>query len=218
MDTYEGQFGEFTITEKDRTDVIIYRIALLITAVSVSFSSIIICTGILGNSTAFIVSILFLIYSIALAIALFKIHIYLKVLHQALQLFLVIGNIASLAIAIIASQQNLTFAAYISQNPLSLFGVGFSIAAVTGIYFKEAFCFNRLETKLLVLLVPILVLGHIFGFLSGGVVEKALAIAWGLLFLVFAIRKLFQAIPDDIGDKSVFAYLERTQKNDGITT
>jgi uncharacterized integral membrane protein len=32
---------------------------------------------------------------------------------------------------------------------------------------------------------------------------------WALLFLVFAVRKVIQPIPPDIGDKSVFAYLEQ---------
>jgi uncharacterized integral membrane protein len=38
--------------------------------------------------------------------------------------------------------------------------------------------------------------------------ERGLLAAWAVLFLVFAVRKLIQAIPPDIGDKSVFAYLQ----------
>ncbi|MEM1369784.1 MAG: DUF2301 domain-containing membrane protein, partial [Cyanobacteria bacterium P01_H01_bin.15] len=85
---------------------------------------------------------------------------------------------------------------------------GFLFAALTGIFFKEAFCFNRLETKLLTPLVPALLLGHLFGVLPP-TVEKSLLAIWAVLFVVFALRKAFQAIPPDIGDKSVFEYLKK---------
>jgi uncharacterized integral membrane protein len=92
-------------------------------------------------------------------------------------------------------------------HPATLWGVGFSFASLTGIYFKEAFCFNRLETKLLTPLVPTLLLGHLFGFLPTQW-EAGLLGVWAALFLVFALRKVIQPIPPDIGDKSVFAYLK----------
>jgi uncharacterized integral membrane protein len=31
---------------------------------------------------------------------------------------------------------------------------------------------------------------------------------WAALFIIFAVRKFFQPIPQDIGDKSVFEYLK----------
>ncbi|MEL6816825.1 MAG: DUF2301 domain-containing membrane protein, partial [Cyanobacteria bacterium J06598_3] len=74
-----------------------------------------------------------------------------------------------------------------------------------------AFCFNRLETKFLVVLVPGLLLGHMAGFLSVGT-EQNMLIAWSVLFGVFAFRKVIQPIPPDIGDKSVFAYLEKERQ------
>ncbi len=93
------------------------------------------------------------------------------------------------------------------NQPITLFGVGFTFVALTGIYFKEAFCFNRLETKVLTITVPLLLLGHLVGILpTQG--EQILLGIWAILFLVFAVRKVVQAIPPDIGDKSVFAYLK----------
>jgi uncharacterized integral membrane protein len=56
-------------------------------------------------------------------------------------------------------------------------------------------------------LVPLLLLGHIFGIFSL-TLEKVLLGSWAILFVIFAIRKLTQAIPPDIGDKSVFTYLK----------
>ena len=97
------------------------------------------------------------------------------------------------------------------NNPVTIFGVGFTFAALTGIYFKEAFCFNRLETKLLTPLVPFLLLSHMIGFLSIETKEFLLGI-WAFRFIIFAIRKALQPIPPDIGDKSAFEYLHQ-QKN-----
>jgi uncharacterized integral membrane protein len=92
-------------------------------------------------------------------------------------------------------------------------GVGFTFAALTGIYFKEAFCFNRLETKVLTPLVPVLLLGHLSGVLPLAWEQVLLGI-WAVLFIVFALRKVVQAIPPDIGDKSVFAYLKQKRTAD----
>ncbi|MEM8810177.1 MAG: DUF2301 domain-containing membrane protein, partial [Cyanobacteria bacterium P01_G01_bin.38] len=79
-------------------------------------------------------------------------------------------------------------------------------AALTGIFFKEAFCFNRFETKFLTPIVPLLLLGHLSAILPV-TVERGLLATWAGLFVIFALRKVIQAIPPDIGDKSVFDYL-----------
>jgi uncharacterized integral membrane protein len=90
-------------------------------------------------------------------------------------------------------------------------GVGFTFAALTGIFFKEAFCFNRFETKLLTPLVPLILLGHLTGIVPADAQQILLAL-WAILFLVFALRKALQPLVPDIGDKSVFDYLKQ-QKN-----
>ena len=90
---------------------------------------------------------------------------------------------------------------------ITILGIGFTFAALTGIFFKEAFCFNRFETKILTFLVPVLLLGHLINLIPQTVEASLLAI-WAGLFLVFAIRKAIQAIPPDLGDKSVFEYLK----------
>jgi uncharacterized integral membrane protein len=44
--------------------------------------------------------------------------------------------------------------------------------------------------------------------------KQILLATWAILFLVFAARKCFQDIPADIGDKSVFDYLNK-QRHSG---
>jgi uncharacterized integral membrane protein len=140
----------------------------------------------------------------ALGVSLLTIHIYMVVLHRALQGAWLVGCLASGAIALLTPEPLLL---YLYEHPLTLLGVGFVFVALTGIFFKEAFCFDRLETKLLTPLVPLLLLGHLVGILPVAV-EQGLLAAWALLFLVFALRKTVQEIPADIGDKSVFDHLK----------
>ncbi len=203
---YQGQFGEFSITTDDRNGVKLYRAALLGAAVCCAIG-----TGlmIVPETIPFaLITVLYALFSGALGVALWMIHIYMKPLHRALQIFWAIGSLVAVVLGTIAFRQNQSLALYVASHPLSIFGLGFTFVALNGIFFKEAFCFNRLETKLLLAIVPTLLLGHMFSWLPVDF-EKVLLTAWAVFFLIFAVRKCVQNIPDDIGDKSVFEYLER---------
>ena len=203
---YQGQFGEFTVTEGDRTGVIIYRSGLMVAALSFAIGS----AGVLLNDNLAVsqaLTPLIACFCLGLGVSLVTIHIYLAVLHRVLQVFWVIGTLAAVVLALSSSEP---LAATVYNHPATLFGVGFIFAALTGIYFKEAFCFNRLETKILTPLVPILLLGHLVGVLPAQWERTMLAI-WAIFFVVFALRKAVQPIPPDIGDKSVFDYLKKQQ-------
>ncbi|PSM49931.1 hypothetical protein C7Y66_06420 [Chroococcidiopsis sp. CCALA 051] len=202
-ETYQGQFGEFTIDKSDRLGVIIYRTGLAIAALSFAIGS----TLVLSNPHPGVfpaLTPLFFCFCGALGVSLLTIHIYLAVLHRVLQIFWAIGTIAAVAIALTNSTP---LAVTVYEHPVTLLGVGFIFAALTGIYFKEAFCFNRFETKFLTPLVPLLLLGHLSGILPLHW-EQIMLGTWAVLFVIFAIRKAVQPIPPDIGDKSVFAYLK----------
>ncbi len=207
---YEGQFGNFTITPSDRQSVIIYRSALMVAAVCFAAATSLILwrSPNIELDTLQLVNWLYIGFSIALGIALATIHIYLAILHRALQLFLAIGSIAAI---ILASQTHQPIAQIIYQQPLTILGIGFTFAALTGIFFKEAFCFDRFETKILTFIVPALLLGHLTNLLPQ-TIESILLATWAGLFLIFAIRKSIQPIPPDIGDKSVFDHLKKNQK------
>ena len=203
---YQGQFGEFTVTEGDRTGVIIYRSGLMVAALSFAVGS----AGVLLNDNLAVsqaLTPLIVCFCLGLGVSLVTIHIYLAALHRVLQVFWAIGTLAALVLALSSSEP---LAATVYNHPAALFGVGFMFAALTGIYFKEAFCFNRLETKLLTPLVPVLLLGHLVGVLPVQW-ERAMLAIWAIFFVVFALRKAVQSIPPDIGDKSVFDYLKQQQ-------
>ncbi|MBD2123349.1 DUF2301 domain-containing membrane protein [Trichocoleus sp. FACHB-262] len=204
-EVYQGQFGEFTITEGDRQGVIIYRAGLAVAAGCFALGAGLVLR--FGDEPGVMswVTVLYAGFSLALGVSLLTIHIYLAPLHRALQAFWAIGGLSAIAFALQADEP---LASFVYNHPLSLLGVGFTFAALTGIFFKEAFCFNRAETKILTPLLPILLLGHMVGILPPQG-EQVLLALWAALFLVFACRKAIQAIPPDIGDKSVFDYLHQ---------
>ncbi len=201
--TYQGQFGEYTITKRDRLEVIIYRTGLVVAAASFAIASNLFFAQ--GTAALPAITPLFALFSVGLGVSLYFIHIYMKALHRVLQAFWLIGTVAT---AIICLQSSEPLAQYIYNHPLTLLGTGFTFAALTGIYFKEAFCFNRLETKILTPVVPLLLLGHMTGIIPVATEQVLLGI-WSIGFSVFAIRKMTQEIDPDIGDKSVFAYLQQ---------
>jgi uncharacterized integral membrane protein len=205
---YQGQFGDFTIDPSDRQGVIIYRAGLMLAAVSFAIGSTIVLLSDRNPAMLQALTPLYTLFCLGLGISLLSIHIYMVVLHRALQVFWMVGAIAA---AVFAHLYPEPFALTVYQHPISILGIGFTFAALTGLFFKEAACFNRLETKVLTPIVPSLLLGHLLGFLPVRE-EKILLAVWAVLFMVFALRKVFQAIPPDIGDKSVFAYLKQQKQ------
>jgi uncharacterized integral membrane protein len=210
-EVYQGQFGTFSITDRDRQGVVIYRGALMVAAISFGMGTIaalLLQSGWLVGADSLVLNLitgLYIVFSIALGVALAKIHIYMAILHRTLQAFLAIGSLSAIVFSI---QYHQPIGSIVYYQPLTILGVGFTFAALTGIFFKEAFCFNRFETKILTFLVPLLLLGHLINILPQ-TIEIVLLTSWAGLFLVFAIRKVIQSIPPDIGDKSVFEYLEK---------
>ncbi|WP_299402663.1 DUF2301 domain-containing membrane protein [Acaryochloris sp. IP29b_bin.148] len=204
-DIYQGHFGEFTISKTDRIEVVIYRGAMLVAALTFTIGAIVFLSlGPLPITLSCLTG-LFFCFSIALGVSLATIHIYLRPLHLTLQISWLIGSVVAIYIALTQSDPLLVA---IYRHSSNLFGVGWLFVALTGVFFKEAFCFNHGETKLLTGIVPFLLLGHWLNWLpvTG---EKILLVAWVVLFLIFALRKTLKPIPPDIGDKSVFTYLRQ---------
>ena len=78
---------------------------------------------------------------------------------------------------------------------------------MAGIGFKEFFCFQRLEAIGLTLLLPVALLGQLVGLINPHVCLALMAVAAALL-VVLALRKFGMDAAADVGDKSVFAYLD----------
>lgn len=202
---YTGQFGDYTITQGDRRGVVLYRTGLMVAALAFGTGTILALGFHQYPGLVQAISVLYTVFWLGLGLSLATIHIYLVPLHRLLQGVWLVGGVASL---ILSHGIDGPLAQTVMDMPGVLWGIGFTFVALTGIFFKEAFCFDRLETKLLVPLVPLLLLGHLSGVLPLAV-EQGLLATWAILFGVFALRKAVQPIVPDIGDKSVFAYLKQ---------
>lgn len=140
-------------------------------------------------------------------VALRNIHIYMKPMHNMLHILSLAGLVGSLVIKVSPLlDHGLVIGLY--ERPALLLATGWWFVALTGLFFKEALCFGRLEAIALAVLIPVLTGGHFVGVLSeqmkvwGGGVFVA-------LFAVFAARKLVQERLDDVGDLSVFEHLAK---------
>jgi len=201
---HQGMFGPYRITAADRREVTAYRVSVLMLAVA-QLGCLVQWTWV---ESAWIGPWLVLM-AIALGLALHWIHIYLRPLHQALRLLWLLGVGGGIALAyqVGPAQMGNTLLA----QPLWIMAVGPYFAALTGLGFKEFFCFRRLEAVGVTLLVPLLLMLALLGVVP---LEKQgpLWFLEAVLLLVMAVGKFRLDSAADIGDKSVFQELERRRR------
>ena len=197
---FEGVYGKYSITEHDRRDVQRYRISLLVSGLAMSAG--LVQWWQLGGSWAWL---WLLPLASGLGLSLKWIHIYLKPLHRALQLFWLLGCLGWAALILTSGPEQAL--ATLARQPLWILAIGPLFAALAGIGFKEFFCFQRLEAIGLTLLLPLSLLGRLTGLIEPDL-SLILLLTAALLLVLLAIRKFGIEAAADIGDKSVFAYLD----------
>lgn len=201
---FEGVFGPFTITAADRREVLAYRLAL--TTAAVAQLGLLLSWRFAGPGWLWP---WLLPLAAGLGLALRWIHIYLRPLHRALQLFWLLGCVGALVLLQRVGPAALGSA--LAQQPLWILAVGPFFAALTGVGFKEFFCFRRPEAIGVTVLLPLALLGRLMGLLSPSACFALLAIE-ALLLLVLCLRKFPMAAAADVGDKSVFTHLEAQRR------
>jgi uncharacterized integral membrane protein len=201
----EGMFGPYTITALDRREVLGYRLAL--TSVAVAQLALALQWRQWGSQALWPWLVLM---GAGLGFALRWIHIYLRPLHQALQLFWLLGCAGFLALAAWLGPAAMVGEAL--QRPLAILAVGPFFAALTGVGFKEFFCFCRPEAIGVTLLLPLALLGRLTGLLPVAATLQLLALQAALL-LVLCLRKFPMDAAADVGDKSVFTHLEQQRRS-----
>ena len=197
---FQGVYGPYTITAVDRQEVKEYRISLLISGLALTAG--LAQWWLLGGNWAWIW--LFPLGG-AMGLALQRIHIYLKPLHQMLQVFWLLGCLGWITVMVVnGPEQTLN---QIAEQPLWILAIGPLFAALAGIGFKEFFCFQRVEAIGLTLLLPLALLGRLLQWIDARICLGLLLMAAPLLVLL-ALRKFGNEAAADVGDKSVFAYLD----------
>ena len=205
---FDGIYGKYSINQNDIKEVKLYRFSLLFC--SISFVLGLSHWILIGNSYAWIWLVTM---AIGIGGSLKWIHIYLKVLHQFLQILWGIGCISILIIMINVGAQNIL--ELFHENKIYLILVGPLFASLTGIGFKEFFCFRRTEAIGVTLFIPLALLGYMINIFNQKITFILLFIS-SILLLIMSLKKFGVDASADIGDKSVFNYLEKEKQSISI--
>ena len=200
----KGVYGEFIVTTKDKIEVLYYRLSILICGL---FFSIGLAQWLINGSNQ--IWIFLIGIAISLGFSLKWIHIYLRPLHQVITIFWAIGCIGFLIISYHFGLTNIIYG--LKENPKWILLIGPLFASLTGIGFKEFFCFRRIEAIGIAIFLPITFIGHLTG-LADEIFTFTLLVISSLLLLIMGIRKFNLPAEADIGDKSVFEFLESQRK------
>ena len=200
----KGVYGDFIVTSKDKKEVLFYRLSILLCGL---FFSIGIAQWFTNGSDQTWIWLLGI--SISIGLSLKWIHIYLRPLHQTLTIFWVFGCIGFLILSYHFGVTKLIYG--LRENPKSILLIGPLFASLTGIGFKEFFCFRRIEAIGITIFIPIALIGYLTE-LANERFTFAMLVVSSLLLLLMGIRKFNLPAEADIGDKSVFDFLESQRK------
>ena len=200
----QGVYGDFIVTSKDKKEGLCYRLSILFCGL---FFSIGIAQWFLNGSHQ--IWIWLLCMSITIGLSLKWIHIYLRPLHQTLKIFWVLGCIGFLILSYHFGVKNLIYG--FRENPTSILLIGPLFASLTGIGFKEFFCFRRIEAIGITIFIPIALIGYLTELANESFTFSMLVVS-SVLWLILGIRKFNLPAEADVGDKSVFDFLKSQRK------
>ena len=200
----KGIYGEFIVTSNDKKEVLLYRLSILFCGL---FFSIGMVNWFYNGSHQAWVYLLGM--SISIGLSLKWIHIYLRPLHQTLIIFWLLGSVGFFILSYIYGLANIING--IRESPKSILLIGPLFASLTGIGFKEFFCFRRIEAIGITIFIPMSLIGYLTGLGNDKFTFSTLLIS-SLQLLTMGIRKFNLPAERDIGDKSVFDFLENQRK------
>ena len=201
----KGVYGDFIVTSSDKKEVLFYRLSILFCGL---FFLIGITQWFTNGSNQIWIWLLGMSLSIGLSLK--WIHIYLRPLHQTLIIFWLIGCMGFVVIAYYFGITNIIYG--IRENPRLILLIGPLFAALTGIGFKEFFCFRRIEAIGITIFIPLALIGYLTE-LANERFTFAMLLVSSLLLVLMGIRKFNLPAEADVGDKSVFNFLELQRKS-----
>lgn len=191
------------LTREDRVTVVIYRVGIVLSAVMMCGLAFLLTAATSGNITirpGTLTDVLFYGLYVSVGLSVFFIHLYVSAFHRYLK-YLYGTGIACLIVLLVIGKGSLSGA--LVQYPagaMLLLPVSGCLGFVTA---KEAFCFQLFEGYLLAMVMPLYLLLVATGSLAGRGASFGLALI-AVMLVVFTLRKVFQPLAWDIGDKSAY--------------
>ena len=212
---HRGMYGQWRVEEADLQEVALYRSGLAASAACATVGAGIFLLG--GGepdaSARAALDPLFFGGAAGLGLALALVHMYLGDIKKVMQALWIAGLAGSAVVKLVEPGQSVVDT--VASQPLGVWAVGPLFAALTGLAFKEGACYGKPEAWGLFFLTPVALLGHLTG-LAGDGPEEALLLASVACYSVFAFRKFSQPPVDDLGDKSVFEFMQLSEAEQAL--
>ena len=189
------------LTRYDKTTVVLYRTGIALCALLVAGMAAFFIRqpqqGALANT---FLTLLICAFYAAIGLSVFFIHLYAGAFHRFLKRLYFLALVALLAL-FYATDGNVAVVAGAGTIQLCLFLP--LVGCLSFVTAKEAFCFRLNEGFLLAMMMPLCLLS----FALGGIGAQSGLYGLGLiaaLLTLFTLRKVFQPLHYDIGDKSAY--------------
>jgi len=186
------------LTSWDKVTVLIYRTGIVL-------STLIVCAGALlyysGKGGTGVFNWLLLALQVSVCLSVVFIHLYVGRIHRQLKVLYVISLV--FLGTLLALARGIDVASFIGVHPLAYFLLLPLSGCLGFVAAKEAFCFRLFEGYIIAMFMPFMLLVLSTGVSPSWTPAFALDIT-ALLLLVFTIRKVFQPLHYDIGDKTAY--------------
>jgi len=183
------------LTRHDRVTVILYRAGIVLSTASVA------AAAAAGADVLRLAPLLLFVLLASVGLSVFFIHLYMSSFHRALKKGYAAAALAFAALLVLGrGDPSAPLAGGAGYGPLLLIPLALCLGFITA---KEAFCFQLFEGYLVAVIMPIFLLAMAAGLLGGAALRTGGLLIAGLLVL-FTLRKVFQPLHYDIGDKSAY--------------
>jgi uncharacterized integral membrane protein len=191
------------LTREDKITVALYRTGIVMSTVVIClFAYILYDPGRFMDhpSRVLVFNVLLGMLYISVGLTVFFIHLYISTFKRTLKRLYYLATLSMALLYYLGSGDAVTVVISKPYGSLLLIPVSLCLGFVAA---KEAFCFRLTEGYIIAMLMPVLLVLASIGILHGDRAIYALIAIAGLLVL-FNIRKVFQPIHYDIGDKSAY--------------